>query len=456
MKMNRQDYTNISPGIDALTKRLEENSYIDPELYSTYDVKRGLRDINGRGVLAGLTNIADVYAYEEVDGKSVPCPGKLFYRGYNMEDLVSDFVQNNRYGFEETTYLLLTGDLPSKKNLAIFEEELAAHRFLPDGFVRDIIMESPSNDVMNAIARSVLTLYTYDQHADDMALDNLMRQSLQLIASFPSLAAYSYQAFNHYHNGNSMFLHNPPTNLSQAETLLYLIRPDKKYTELEARTLDLCFVVHADHGGGNNSTFTTRVVSSTGTDTYSAVAAALCSLKGPKHGGANIKVRKMFEDMKATVKDWKDDDEIAYYINNLLDKKAFDNSGLVYGMGHAVYSISDPRATVLRDFVRKLSDSKGRTDECTLYEKTEALASDIISKRRKIYKGVSANVDFYSGFVYDMLDLPPELYTPIFAVSRISGWCAHRLEEIYSQNKIIRPAYKNVAPQLPYIPLNDR
>ena len=454
--MDKLDFMRITPAVNILTDKLECNSVIDPTLYNKYDVKRGLRDINGHGVVAGLTNIADISAYEEVDGTILPSDGHLYYRGYDMQDLVRGIINDNRFGFEEITYLLLTGELPSATRLALFKKEMDDRRALPDGFVRDIMMEAPANDVMNSLARSVLTLYTYDDRADDTSLPNVMRQSLQLISCFPTIAAFAYRVYDHYHNQNSLVLHDPPQGLSHAETLLYMIRPDKSYTELEAKLLDLCLIVHADHGGGNNSAFTTRVVTSSGTDTYSAIASALCSLKGPKHGGANIKVRRMFDDMKVHVHDWKDDEEIARYLNTLLEKKGFDHTGLIYGMGHAVYSKSDPRALVLREFVRSLSAEKGREDECDLYMKVETIASQMIAEKRKIYKGVSANVDFYSGFIYDMLNLPEELYTPIFAVARISGWCAHRLEELAQKSRIIRPAYKGIAPRSEYVEMEDR
>lgn len=455
--MDKFDYSRITPGINALTKKLERNSHIDSELYTKYDVKRGLRDLNGRGVIAGLTNIADVHAYEkDANGNTVPCDGQLLYRGYDMQELVRGIIEDKRYGFEEVTYLLLTGELPSATQLSLFEQEMNNHRALPDGFVRDIIMEAPANDVMNGLARSVLTLYTYDNRADDISLPNVMRQCLQLISCFPVIAAHTYRVYDHYHNGNSLVLHDPIDGLSHAETILYLIRPDKNFSELEARLLDLCLILHADHGGGNNSAFTTRVVTSTGTDTYSAIASALCSLKGPRHGGANIRVHHMFNDLKCRVTDWTDDEAIAEYLEAILDKRAFDRSGLIYGMGHAVYSKSDPRATVLRQFVRELSKEKGREAECDLYMKVEEIAGRMIAEKRKIYKGVSANVDYYSGFVYDMLNLPEELYTPLFAVARISGWCAHRLEELSQNSKIIRPAYLGIAPRHDYVKMSDR
>lgn len=455
--MDKHDYSRITPGIHALTKKLEQNSQIAPELYTQYDVKRGLRDINGRGVMAGLTNVADVHAYEkDASGETVPCDGHLYYRGYDMQDLVRGMIEDQRFGFEEVTYLLLTGELPSAMQLSLFEQEMNNHRTLPDGFVRDIIMEAPATDVMNGLARSVLTLYTYDDRADDISLPNVMRQCLQLISCFPVIAAHTYRVYDYYHNHNSLVLHDPIDGLSHAETILYLIRPDKTFSALEARILDLCLILHADHGGGNNSAFTTRVVTSTGTDTYSAIASALCSLKGPRHGGANLRVHQMFDDLKSHVRDWHDDEEIANYLSAILEKRVFDRSGLIYGMGHAVYSKSDPRATVLRGFVRDLSREKGREDECDLYMNVERIAGDLIAQKRKIYKGVSANVDYYSGFVYDMLNLPEELYTPLFTVARISGWCAHRLEELSQNNKIIRPAYLGIAPRHDYVKMSDR
>ncbi|MGI6030646.1 MAG: citrate/2-methylcitrate synthase [Eubacteriales bacterium] len=449
-------YSEITPQIQQLSQLCRETGTIDPTLYEKYDVKRGLRDLNGRGVLTGLTEISDVNATKEVDGKLVPCSGKLYYRGVDMEELVAGFIKDKRFGFEETTYLLLFGKLPNREQLAEFTKMLSFYRSLPTSFVRDIIMKAPSPDMMNTLARSVLTLYSYDDFANDISIPNVLRQCLQLIALFPLLSVYGYQAYRHYHDGQSLFIHTPQENLSTAENILYMLRADSKYTELEARILDLALVIHAEHGGGNNSTFTTHVVSSSGTDTYSTVAASLGSLKGPKHGGANIKVVQMFEDMKATVKDWKDDEEVAAYLEALLEKRAFDNAGLIYGIGHAVYSVSDPRARVFRSFVEKLSVEKGMQDEFQLYAKVEQLAPEVIAKVRRMYKGVSANVDFYSGFVYRMLGLPLELYTPIFAIARISGWSAHRIEELLGGSKIIRPAYRNVHPHVPYTPLDER
>ncbi|WP_313131021.1 citrate/2-methylcitrate synthase [Anaerocolumna sp.] len=454
--MNSNPFSNITPDILELTELCKKNSNINPELYSKYDVKRGLRDVSGKGVLTGLTEIAEVRSYTIVDSELVPCEGKLFYRGIDVEEIVDGFISENRFGFEEVTYLLLFGQLPDKNELQKFTTLLGDYRSLPTSFVRDIIMKAPSPDMMNTLARSVLTLYSYDDKADDISIPNVLRQSLQLISLFPLLSVYGYQAFKHYHDGQSLFIHTPEPNLSTAEMILHLLRPDSKYTPLEAKILDVALVLHAEHGGGNNSTFTTHVVTSTGTDTYSSVAASLGSLKGPKHGGANIKVVKMFEDMKEKVSDWTDDDEISNYLTALLHKEAFDKAGLIYGMGHAVYSISDPRANVLKSFVEKLAKEKGKEKEYDLYSKVERLAAETIARERQIYKGVSANIDFYSGFVYSMLDLPIELYTPIFAIARISGWSAHRVEELINAGKIIRPAYKSVAAPREYVPITDR
>ena len=453
--MNANKFSEISPDIINWAQTCKENN-IDPSLYTKYEVKRGLRDISGQGVLTGLTEISEIHSYDIRNGKLIPCNGKLYYRGVDVEDIIAGFTSDNRFGFEEVTYLLLFGKLPTKDELNNFNDVLSKYRTLPTGFVRDIIMKAPSNDMMNTLARSVLTLYAYDNNPDDISIENVLRQSLHLIALFPLLSVYGYQAYHHYHAGQSLFIHAPEPKLSTSENILHLLRPDSKYTELEAKILDIALVLHAEHGGGNNSTFTTHVVSSSGTDTYSVIAASLGSLKGPKHGGANIKVIKMFEDMKNTITDWEDEDDIKAYLNDLLDKKAFDKSGLIYGMGHAVYSISDPRANVFKDFVEKLSKEKNLTKEFKLYSLIEKLAPEVIAKRRKIYKGVSANVDFYSGFVYNMLGLPLELYTPIFAIARISGWCAHRIEELVNAGKIIRPAYKSVKKHVTYSPLNER
>lgn len=454
--MVERNFSEITPEIKKLDKICENNSRIDPKLYSKYKVFRGLRDLEGKGVLTGLTEISEVYAKKEVDGKLIPCHGQLFYRGINIEDLVKGFIKEDRFGFEETAYLLLLGELPNKEQLEEFSEILASYRSLPTSFVRDIIMKAPSFDMMNTLARSVLTLYSYDENPNDISISNVLRQSLQLISIFPLLSVYGYQAYNHYHNEESLIIHTPNITLSTAENILYMLRPDSKYSKLEARILDLALVLHAEHGGGNNSSFTTHVVSSSGTDTYSVIAAALGSLKGPKHGGANIKVMQMFKDMKENVHDWEDEEEIAMYLNALLNKEAFDKSGLIYGIGHAIYSVSDPRAKVFKGFVKKLSEEKGLTKEYNLYETVERLAPKVIAKNRKTYKGVSANIDFYSGFVYSMLGLPEELYTPIFAMARIVGWSAHRIEELINADKIIRPAYMNVLERRPYVEIDKR
>jgi len=452
--MNR--FTEITEDINKYTELCIKNGSIDPELYGKYEVKRGLRDINGKGVLAGLTDISEVRSYTVVDSDMVPCEGRLFYRGVDIEEIVQGFIKEKRFGFEEISYLLLFGKQPNADELKNFSNILASYRTLPTSFVRDIIMKAPSPDMMNALSRSVLTLYSYDELANDISLPNVLRQSLQLIALFPLLSVYGYQAYSHYHDGQSLFIHAPKPELSTAENILYMLRPDSKYTELEATILDVALVLHAEHGGGNNSTFTTRVVSSSGTDTYSAIAAALGSLKGPKHGGANIKVVQMIDDMKKTLSDWTSEEQVVDYLTKLLNKQAFDKAGLIYGMGHAVYSLSDPRANVFKGFVESLSKEKGRDDEFKLYSMIERLAPEVIARERKIYKGVSANVDFYSGFVYSMLNLPLELYTPIFAIARIVGWSAHRMEELINAGKIIRPAYKNVAKHEDYVPIADR
>ncbi|MBQ6380010.1 MAG: citrate/2-methylcitrate synthase [Clostridia bacterium] len=427
---------------------------IEKELYSRYKVNRGLRDENGVGVLTGLTEISEVCAKDE-DGN--PVDGQLFYRGYNVKELAAGLIEDKRFGFEEITFLLLFGELPNKQELSDFQQLLARFRKLPNSFVRDIIMKAPSRDIMNSMARSVLTLYSYDTNADDTSLDNVMRQCLQLITLFPQLALNSYQAYDYYiKEKNAFFIHHPLPELSTAENVLYMLRQNGEYSDLEARILDLSLLIHAEHGGGNNSSFTTHVVTSSGTDTYSAIAAALGSLKGPKHGGANIRVCHMFEDMKQQVKDWRDDDEVCAYLTKLLHKEAFDHSGLIYGIGHAIYSKSDPRAEIFKSFVERLAAEKGKKEEYALYASVERLAPVVIAKERNMFKGVSANVDFYSGFVYQMLGIPEELFTPLFAISRISGWSAHRMEELINGNKIIRPAYKAVLPRRDYIPLEKR
>ena len=434
----------VTPEMEALTNICVSNSKMDISLYGKYDVKRGLRDINGKGVLAGLTQVSSIFSTEEVDGKSVPCDGRLYYRGYDIHDLTDGFLKEQRYGFEEVAYLLLFGQLPTPEELGEFKKILAEQRSLPRNFVRDVVMKAPSKDMMNTLSRSVLTLYSYDANADDTSLPNVLRQCLNLISVFPMLSVYGYHAYNHYIKGKSLYIHNPDPTLSVAENILRMLRPDKKYTHLEAQILDLALVLHMEHGGGNNSTFTTHVVTSSGTDTYSVVAAALGSLKGPKHGGANIKVMEMMQDIRANVKDWSDRDEVKAYLARMLDGEVFDKKGLIYGMGHAVYSISDPRERVFKGYVEKLAVVKERDKEMNLYNLIEELAPELIAEKRHIFKGVSPNVDFYSGFVYEMLGIPQELYTAIFAIARIVGWSAHRIEELICMDKIIRPAYMSV------------
>ncbi|PKM61848.1 MAG: citrate synthase [Firmicutes bacterium HGW-Firmicutes-4] len=449
-------FSEITPEIIEYSELCVKNSYIEPELYKKYQVNRGLRDLDGNGVLTGLTEISEIQSSKMEDGKKIGIEGKLFYRGVDVEKMVDGFVKEKRFGFEEVVYLLLFGDQPNQQELKNFTRVLGNYRSLPTSFVRDIIMKAPSSDMMNTLARSVLTLFSYDEKASDVSIPNVLRQSLELIALFPLLAVYGYQTYKHYHDGQSLFIHQPQAELSTAENILYILRPDSQYTELEARILDIALVLHAEHGGGNNSTFTTHVVSSSGTDTYSVIAASLGSLKGPKHGGANIKVVEMFDDMKKNLDDWTDEKQVRQYLVDLLHKRAFDNAGLIYGMGHAIYSVSDPRANVFKGFVRSLSEEKGLHDEFELYSMVERLAPEVIGEERKIYKGVSANVDFYSGFVYSMLGLPLELFTPIFAIARIAGWSAHRLEELINAGKIIRPAYMNVSERRDYEPMDER
>lgn len=449
------DYAAIEKEARIFTEECVTNNRIDPTLFAQYDIKRGLRDKNGKGVLAGITNISRIDAFEERDGQKVPCEGKLWYRGYNVYDLIRG-LRGKRYAFEGAAYLLLLGDLPNKEQLESFTACLAKCRDLPTNFVRDVIMKAPSHDLMNSLTRSVLTLASYDDDIGKTDLQTQLEQCIKLISVFPMLAVYGYHAYNYYECGGSMYIHRPDPSLSTAENLLKMLRPDQKYTDLEAHVLDIALLLHMEHGGGNNSTFTMHVVTSSGTDTYSAVAASLASLKGPKHGGANIKVVQMFEDMKQNVRDWTDEEAVEAYLRALLHREAFDRAGLIYGMGHAVYSLSDPRANVFKHFVEMLSEEKGRHEEYALYAAVARLAPKVIGEERKIYKGVSANIDFYSGFVYSMLDLPLELYTPIFAISRIAGWSAHRIEELINAGKIIRPAYKSVKPRVGYVPLHDR
>ena len=432
-------YGDFGKETEELMTICERNDRIPPELFKEFGVKRGLRDVDGTGVLAGISNISRIDAFKTEDGKKVPCDGQLWYRGYNVIDLIHGF-EGKRFGFEEVAYLLLFGELPDAAKLGAFKSMLEECRQLPTNFTRDVIMKAPSKDIMNSLTRSVLTLASYDETIADQELHTQLEQCIKLISVFPMLAVYGYHAYNHYICDDSLYIHRPQDGLSAAENLLLMLRPDKAYTELEARVLDIALVLHMEHGGGNNSTFTTRVVTSSGSDTYSVMAAALSSLKGPKHGGANIKVVEMMDDMRNHVKDWGDRDEVKNYLEQLVDKQAFDRKGLIYGMGHAVYSLSDPRARVFKSFVERLAVAKGREKDFALYSMVENLAPEVIAEKRHIYKGVSANVDFYSGFVYSMLDIPLELYTPIFAIARIVGWSAHRMEELATNSKIIRIA----------------
>ncbi|MBQ1183745.1 MAG: citrate/2-methylcitrate synthase [Clostridia bacterium] len=452
----KKSYSEITPYIENLAKISCENNGIKPEMYTEHHVFRGLRDLNGNGVVTGLTEISSVIAKKkDENGNTVPCHGELRYRGINVRDIIAGLKRDNRFGFEEAVYLLLFGRLPNEKELLEFSAELADYRSLPPSFVRDMILKAPGKDMMNILSRCVLALYSYDENPDDISVANVLRQCMQLIAVFPMLSVYSYQSYLHYHQNQSLFIHQPNPKYSTSENLLSLLREDGQFTDLEAKILDLAMILHAEHGGGNNSTFTTHVVTSSGTDTYSAIAAALGSLKGPRHGGANIKVVRMFDDMKANI-NTKNTGEIKDYLTRLLDKKAFDNAGLIYGMGHAIYSLSDPRADILKECAESLAIEKGQEEEFHLYETVATLAPEIIADRRKMYKGVSPNVDFYSGLIYRMLGLPPELFTPIFAVSRIAGWSAHRIEEIQNAGKIIRPAYINVKSTAEYTALKER
>lgn len=442
--------------VRRMAKICEKNNKINKSLYTKLNVMSGLRDQTGKGVLAGLTNISDIQARKIVDGKEVPCDGNLYYRGYNIKDIVDDFTSRDVFGFEETAYLILFGELPTKKELIEFRKTIAIRRDLPPNFVRDVILKAPTSDMMNNLARCVLMLYAYDPNPDNTSIANVLRQSLNMIARFPRLMVYGYHAYKNRNLGEDLFIYAPKPEYSTAENILYMLRPDKKFSDIEAKVLDMALVLHMDHGGGNNSTFTTHVVTSSGTDTYSTIAAAIGSLKGPKHGGANRKVVEMFDDMKKTVKNWKSEEEVSRYLENLLDKKAFDKMGLIYGMGHAVYSVSDPRAVILKSHVKSLAKARGYEKEFALYELVEKLAPEVIAKKRNMYKGVNANVDFYSGLIYNMLDLPTELYTPIFATARIVGWCAHRLEELQNSNKITRPAFKPAIKIREYVPFKER
>ena len=432
--------TRDSIDTSGYSELIRQNDTIPAEFYEQFDVKRGLRDLNGKGVLAGLTNVSNIIARDK-DGN--PCEGQLWYRGYKIEELIKKYLPND-FGYENLAYLLLFGDLPSDEESKEFITTLADVRELPTNFTRDVIMKAPTKDVMNSMTRSILTLASYDSNAADTSIENVVSQCMQLIAVFPMLAVYSYHAYNHYENMDSMYIHRPMPELSTSENILNLLRPDSKFTKTEAKALDVALSLHMEHGGGNNSSFTTRVVTSSGSDTYATIAAAMCSLKGPRHGGANLKVMEMMEDIRTHVKDVEDDDEIRAYLTKILNGETFDGQGLIYGMGHAVYSMSDPREVIFRRYVEKLSKEKKRMDDLALYRKVESIAPDVINHKRKIYKGVSPNVDFYSGFAYDMMDIPRELFTPIFAIARVAGWSAHRIEELVSGTKIVRPAYKSI------------
>ena len=441
---------------NELRQLAETNNYIPAELHTKYNTKRGLRNNDGTGVLVGLTRIGEVIGYYLENGKKMPAEGRLYYRGIEIQEIVRGFQADNRFGFEETAYLLLFGKLPNADQLNKFEAIIGSHRELPEGFAEDMIFKAPSIDIMNKLARSVLAAYSYDKDPDNVSVENVLRQCIELISRFPSYIAYAYQAKCHYHNGESLYIHYPQKDLSTAENILYLIRPDKKFTKLEAEVLDLSLVLHAEHGGGNNSSFTTHVVTSTGTDTYSAIAAAIGSLKGPKHGGANAKVIAMMENIKTNVKNWDDEKEVADYLRKILHKEAFDGSGLIYGMGHAVYTLSDPRAVLLKEKAAELAQATGMEREFKLYKTIEKLSPEIFSEVKKDTKTICANVDFYSGFVYKMLNIPEDLYTPIFAMARMPGWAAHRIEELISGGRIIRPAYKSVLSSQEYVPLKQR
>ena len=453
--INLDEMGSLKTSMESLQETLLNNHRIDPNLYIEYDVKRGLRDSAGKGVLTGLTEISDVNAYDLVNGRKIPAEGSLYYQGYNIYDLVNG-LEGHKFGFEETIYLLLFGQLPSEKELEMFKEVMAQFETLSGRFVRDVVMKASNADIMNSMQRCILTLYTYDSRPEDISAENVLRQSIELIAKLPLIAVYSYHSYRHFRKDETLFIRNPQKGLSLAENILLMLRPDSSYTELEAKVLDIALMLHAEHGGGNNSTFTTHVVTSSGTDTYSSVAASIGYLNGPRHGGANLKVQDMFADIKAHVKNWTDEAEVEAYLCRILNKEAFDHSGLIYGMGHAVYTLSDPREVILKKFARKLAEEKGMMEEFALYELVERLGSRLVMEQRKMFKNVCANVDFYSGFVYTMLGIPKELFTPIFAIARIPGWSAHRLEEILNAGKIIRPAYKYVGHHQEFVAMPDR
>ena len=453
--LNLDEMGCLKESMELLQDELMNNHRIDPNLYVEYDVKRGLRDSAGKGVLTGLTEISDVTGYNLINGRKIPAHGRLYYQGYNVNELIEG-LNGRKFGFEETIYLLLFGRLPSEKDMEMFKDVMENFETLSGRFVRDVVMKASNGDIMNAMQRCILTLYTYDAKPEDTSPENVLRQCLEMIAKLPLLAVYSYHSYRHFRKDDTLFIRNPQKGLSLAENILLMLRPDGNYTELEAKVLDIALILHAEHGGGNNSTFTTHVVTSSGTDTYSSVAASIGSLKGPRHGGANLKVQNMFEDIKANVKDWSDEKEVENYLCKILNKEAFDRSGLIYGMGHAVYTLSDPREVILKKFAKKLAEEKGMMKEFALYELVEGLAGRLVMEQRKLFKNVCANVDFYSGFVYTMLGIPKELFTPIFAIARIPGWSAHRLEELINANKIIRPASKYVGHHMDFVPYEDR
>ena len=453
--MSLEDSEQLKGRMKFFEKELVENHHIDPNLYVEYDVKRGLRDSAGKGVLTGLTEISDVTGYKLVNGRRIPADGALYYRGIDVQDIVNG-LKDRRFGFEETIYLLIFGKLPSKEELSRFLELLSDMEDLGGRFVRDVVMKGTNANIMNAMERCVLALYTYDDNPEDISVENVLRQSLELIAKLPEIAVYSYHAYRHFRKDETLFIRNPQKGLSLAENILLMLRPDGNYTELEAKVLDIALVLHAEHGGGNNSTFTTHVVTSSGTDSYSSTSASIGSLKGPRHGGANLKVLQMFDDIKEHCKDWNNEEQIKEYLNKILNREAFDESGLIYGMGHAVYTLSDPRAVILKRYAKKLAEAKGKMDEFHLYETVEEVSKDLIMKAHLRYKPVCANVDFYGGFVYTMLGIPRELFTPIFVIARISGWSAHRLEELVNKGKIIRPAYKYVGSHVDFREIDER
>lgn len=449
------DMGDLSENMKILWTELFKNHRIDKDLYTKYDVKRGLRDSSGKGVLTGLTEISDVVAKKNENGDIVPIDGELFYQGINVNEIIAG-LEGRKFGFEETIYLLLFGKMPCEKEMEMFLHTMSEMQDLGNRFVRDVVMKASNANIMNAMQRCILTLYTYDENADEISPENVLKQSLELINKLPLIAVYSYDSYCHFRKDQSLMIRNPQKGLSLAENILYMLRADGKYTELEAKVLDIALILHAEHGGGNNSTFTTHVVTSSGTDTYSSVAASIGSLKGPRHGGANLKVQNMLKDIKANIKNWDDDAELTDYLEKILDRRAFDGSGLIYGMGHAVYTLSDPREVILKKYAKSLAEEKGMTKEFNFYEKIETIARELIMKKHQVHKNVCANVDFYSGFVYTMLGIPEELFTPIFAIARMPGWCAHRLEELLNGNKIIRPAYKYVGQHVNYTKMDNR